>query len=101
MAKKIAIFVLSLYFLTLLQTSFFVHFFSYLPNLVLVTIIAINLSEPQKNNFGIFSAIIGGFFLDIFSENFIGFYIFISISLAIFIKFFFKKYIQPVFKLKS
>lgn len=104
--KKIVFSFLLFYFLTLLQISFFAHFLNYLPNLVLIAVIFINLFENPKNNFGIFSAIFGGFFLDIFSGasdaplNFFGYYILISLSLAIFIKFVFKKHIQPTFKLK-
>ncbi|MCP6719127.1 MAG: rod shape-determining protein MreD [Patescibacteria group bacterium] len=100
MIKKIAISILLLYFLTLLQTSFFVHFFVFLPNFVLLSIILINLVEDQKSNFGIASGFIGGFFLDLFSENYIGSYILISLLLSIFIKLVIKEYIQPKFSFK-
>ena len=100
MVKKVLILFFSFYFLTLLQMSFFVHFFSFLPNFVLITLILINLLESQKSNLGIISALFGGFFLDIFSENFIGFYILISCSISLFIKYVLKTYVKPVFKLK-
>ncbi|XOB40671.1 MAG: rod shape-determining protein MreD [Candidatus Nealsonbacteria bacterium] len=94
MIKKLIGFTLFSYFLILLQTSFFVHFFGYLPNLLLIIIVLINLSERQKDNFGIFSGFIAGFFLDIFSENFIGYHVLICLSLSLFIKLVLKKYIK-------
>ena len=45
MVKKILIFTLLFYFLTLFQTSFFVHFFIFLPNLVLIAVVFFNLFE--------------------------------------------------------
>ncbi len=99
MAKKILMVTLFFYLLTLLQTSFFPLLSNYLPNLILISTILISLFEAPKSNLGVLSALIGGFFLDIFSENFIGFYILISLSLYLFIKFFLKEYVQtPIFK---
>jgi len=40
------------------------------------------------------SAFIGGFFLDVFSENFIGFYILFFLGLSILIKFLLKRYLR-------
>lgn len=94
MIKKIVIFTLFFYLLVLLQTSFFPHFFKIFPNLILISIVFINFFEKIKNFSGIYFAFLGGFFLDIFSERFFGFWILISLILAIFIKFFIKKYIQ-------
>ncbi|XOA43167.1 MAG: rod shape-determining protein MreD [Candidatus Nealsonbacteria bacterium] len=93
MVKKIIFLFFFFYFLTLLQTSFLARFFSFLPNLVLITIILINLFEGQKDNLGIFAALGGGFFLDIFSEKFLGYYILISLSISLFIKLILKRYI--------
>ena len=98
MIKKITIFILFFYLLVLLQTSFFPHF---LPNLVLIAIILINFFEEPKTLLGVFLAFFGGFFLDIFSENFFGFWTLISITISIFIKFVFKKYVYPVIKLSA
>ena len=81
-----------------MQTSFFVHFylFGFIPNIILFLVIILNLLEKEKNLFslGFFSAALGGFFLDIFSDRFIGFYILISICLVIFIKVFIKRYVR-------
>jgi len=99
MLKKILIFSLFFYLLTLLQTSFFPHFFSVLPNFVLITVFFINLFISKKDYSQLILSPIAGFFLDIFSENFIGYYILISLAIAIFVKFLFKKYVaSPIFK---
>ena len=97
--KKIIFFILFFYFLILLQESFFVHFFSYLPNIVLVIICLVNILEDREKDFGVFISLIGGIFLDIFSETFFGFYILTSILISFFIKIVLKNYIQ--FSLKS
>ena len=81
--------------------SFFIHFFKFIPNLVLIAIILLNFLEDPKDKFGILAAILGGFFLDIFSEKFFGFYVLIAILTSLFIKLFLKKYFQPVLKLKT
>jgi len=81
MIKKITIFILFFYLLVLLQTSFF--------------------PQEPKTLLGVFLAFFGGFFLDIFSENFFGFWTLISITISIFIKFVFKKYVYPVIKLSA
>jgi rod shape-determining protein MreD len=107
MLKNIIFLIFFFYFLVLIQSSFLTHFqiFSgsfgiWTPNLILITIILINFFEKPEKNLGIIAAFIGGFFLDLFSENFIGFYILISLGLAIFLKFIFKKYLrlEPIFK---
>jgi len=100
MAKSILVAILGFYLLSLLQTSFLVHFTTPLkwvgwsPNFILILVILLNLYEKPEKNFGIFSAIIGGFFLDIFSERFFGFWVLILIGLSIFIKFLVKKYVR-------
>lgn len=99
MLKKILISIILFYFLALLQTSFLVHFAisRIVPNLILILVILWNLFENPKNYFGIYAALIGGFFLDIFSNCFIGFNILILAGLAIFIKFVFRKYVRLPF----
>lgn len=91
-----------LYILTLFQTSFFIHFniFNILPNLILISVILINLLERPQRSSGWWAAGSGGFFWDIFSTgflgiNFFGFYILISLGISLFIKFVFKKYVRP------
>jgi len=98
--KKIIILFFCFYFLTLLQASFFPHFsLGHLLNLVLIVVVLINLFEARKEKSGLFSAFFGGFFLDIFSENFIGFWILILLAISIFIKFVLRKHVRlPIFK---
>ena len=79
--------------------SFLIHFFSFLPNLVLISIIIINIFEDRKEQFGIILSFISGFLLDVFSDKFIGYYVLISILISLFIKLVFKNYIQPNLRL--
>lgn len=100
--KRTLIFILIFYFLILFETSFLSHFDIFQGrffqvSLILILIFFINLFEKPQSYSGLWSASIGGFFLDIFSENFIGFYTIISIILAIFIKFIIKKYVKIPF----
>jgi len=107
--KKILILIPFFYILTLFQTSFLIHFNVFLeggfwgwtPNLILIAVILITVFEKPDphTNFGVGVAFIGGFFLDIFSENFIGFHILILVILAFFIKFILRKYVRPVIRL--
>ena len=87
------------YFFVLLETSFFVHFgiFNYIPNLILLSVIAWNIFENPKDLSGIFGAIIGGFLLDIFSSHPIGYNVLILVTTAIFIKIIIRKYVQLPF----
>jgi rod shape-determining protein MreD len=100
--KKILILIPVFYILALFQTSFLIHFniflggdfFGWILNLVLIAVILITVFENPEKSTGIFSAFIGGFFLDIFSENFIGFHVLILLTLVFLIKFIFKKYVR-------
>lgn len=97
MIKRIIFFVLIFYILTLLQTSFLVHFnvFGIVPNFVLIAVIFINLfgsSDREK----VFSAVLGGFYLDVFSlrGEFFGFYTLILLGLFLFLKIILEKYVR-------
>lgn len=83
------------YFLALCQTSFLAHFsaFNVIPNLVLIAVILINILESPKNYTGVFIAFAGGFFLDIFSSGFIGFYVLILVAAAFLIKIILRNYV--------
>ena len=101
MIKKIAIIIIFFYALALLQTSFLVHFSinGMIPNLILISVILINIFESPEKKYGILSAFIGGFFLDVFSENIFGFKILILMGTACFIKLMLSKYVRlPIFK---
>jgi len=101
MLKKLLISIIILYFLVLIQSSFLVYFLFWgrVLNLILILIIFWNLLENPKKYFGLYLAFIGGFFLDIFSNHFIGFNILILLGLAFFIKLIFRRYVEiPLFK---
>jgi len=99
MIKKLLFSIILIYVLVLLETSFFVHFniFKYIPNTIFILIIAFNVIESKKKSFGLWSALAGGFLLDIFSTHFIGFYILILLATAFFLKFIFKHYVRIPF----
>ncbi|PIS39688.1 MAG: hypothetical protein COT33_00700 [Candidatus Nealsonbacteria bacterium CG08_land_8_20_14_0_20_38_20] len=100
MVKKIITSLLFFYILALFQTSFLVHFSAL--NLILISIFFFNLFEKSEENFGLISALIGGFFLDIFSERAIGFYILILFLLSLFIKLILRRYIRiPIFNISK
>ena len=99
MLKKILFSIIIFYTLTLLQTSFFVHFpiLGIIPNYILILVIFWNFFEKPNSSFGLYNAALGGLFIDIFSSRPIGFYILILLSLAILIKLIFKRYVQLPF----
>ncbi len=98
--KKLIISIIILYFLTLFQTSFLVHFslFGMIPNFVLVFVVLWNIFEKGDSVIGIYNAVIGGFFLDIFSDRFIGFNILILVLLAFILKLISNRYVRIPFK---
>lgn len=94
MIKKIIGITFLFYFLVLLQTSFFIPLFNYSPPLVLIAVALINVIEERESNFGFVAAVEGGIFLDIFSEHFIGYYVFISLLLSFLLKLVFKRFFR-------
>lgn len=97
---KYLILILLLYSLTLFQTSFLIHFDirGYVFNFVFLSVLLISFLEGQKENFGLFSAFFGGFFLDIFSGNFIGYWILVLLGTSLFVRYIFKRYVRlPLF----
>ena len=90
--KKFLILFFVLLLLILLETGFLVHFkvFNYIPNLVLLFVIGFNLFEEKEGRIGIVLAILGGLFLDIFSNGFFGLMTAILILSSIIIKVAFK-----------
>ena len=75
--------IITLYILTILQTSFVVHFFPHglILNLVVLSIIVFSIFEKPDSHFGLFAALFGGFFLDMFSTKPIGFW---TLTLVVF-----------------
>ena len=96
---KALIVIILFYLLTLLQTSFFVHFtvWGLVPNLVLLAVILWNLFEDSKSPLGVFSALIGGFYLDVFSNRFFGFNVLVLLIIALVIKLVIKRHVRIPF----
>lgn len=99
MAKSLILLIPLFYIASLLQTSFLVHFNipGFLPNLVLILVVLINLFQKAENYSGVAGAVLGGFFLDIFSSWPIGFWILTLFLTSIFIKKIFKDYVRIPF----
>jgi membrane associated rhomboid family serine protease len=98
---KILFLAATFYILTLLQTSFLVHFdvLGISANFVFILVVLINfletlLGERRTLSIGLLAAVFGGFFLDIFSSKPIGFYLLILLGAALFIKLIFKSYVR-------
>ncbi|PIV12762.1 MAG: rod shape-determining protein MreD [Candidatus Nealsonbacteria bacterium CG03_land_8_20_14_0_80_36_12] len=95
--KKILSFIILFYVLAILETTFFPHFKTFsssIINLILIVVVLINLFEKTQENSGVFAALIGGVFWDIFSERPFGFYTLILLAIALFIKLILKKYVR-------
>jgi rod shape-determining protein MreD len=89
MFKEILIIIIFFYLLVLLQTSFLIHFDIFLGKivnyiLILIPVVLIGLFASQKQ-YGFGAAFSAGFFLDIFSGQFIGISILIFVFLVFFI----------------
>jgi rod shape-determining protein MreD len=97
--KKFLISVIIYFIFALVQTSFLVHLapFGIAPNLIIISVIIYNFIEGSEKMFGLGNALIGGFFLDVFSSRVFGFYILILLALSLLIKFVFKKYVKIPF----
>lgn len=99
--KRIVV-IFCIYFLILLQNSFFIHFgLMRWVSLPVIFIVLLVIFEKNKSffSFGFFASVFTGFLLDIYSDNFFGFYIIISILFFIFLKIFVKNYVRiPIFE---
>jgi len=87
--KKILILFLFFYILVLFETIISPFF-----PLLFLFVILINLFEAPQGKMGVFSALIGGFFLEVFSQKFFGFYCLILICISFFIKMIIKRVIE-------
>lgn len=93
---KLSFVIIIFYFLSILQTSFFPHFgiLSGIFNPIFILVILANFIEKSDGVFGILLAIIGGFFLDVFSAGFIGRNVLILLGLSLIIKFTLRRYVR-------
>lgn len=96
MIKKVILAILGFYFLIMLQASFFVHLFNYASSIVLIAVVLINFFEEEKSSFGLISALIAGFLLDVFFSAYIGYWILICFLISILTKLIFKKYVWQI-----
>jgi hypothetical protein len=85
MFRKIIFFFFFFYFLVLVQTGFSVHLNipGVIANFVLLAVVLINIFSSSGQN-RMLSALLGGFFLDVFSLGNAGFFGFYTLILACF-----------------
>ena len=100
--KKLLFFSVFLYILAVLQTGLFAHFAIkwFTINFIMIFCAIFNILEDPRKNGGFWLAIIGGFFLDIFSTNFLGFHIIFLMLLALLTKIFLRRYFNLSIKLR-
>ena len=92
--KKGLVLILFFYLLALIQTSFLVHFNieGQVPNLILIALVLLIFFEKPEEKFSFLGAGAGGFFLDIFSNVFLG----TSIIALLLMTFLFKKLVKII-----
>lgn len=92
--KKSLVLILFFYILALIQTSFLVHFNieGQVPNLILIALVLLIFFEKPEEKLSFFGAGVGGFFLDIFSNVFLG----TSIIALLLMTFLFKKLVKII-----
>lgn len=99
---KIVLFFIPLFFiLTLVQTSFLVHFslagFTF--PLVFLAVLAIAFLASSTSSAAVFGAVIGGVFLDAVSWHFFGFWTLILVLLSLTITYIMRAYVRfPLLK---
>lgn len=102
---KTAFLLFLVFFLVIIQTSFFAHFalLRYAPNLALVFAILWNFFERNKNLFspGLLVSLCAGFMLDVYSDGYFGFFLSILLIATIFIKKFLRSYVRVPFVKES
>jgi rod shape-determining protein MreD len=88
--------IFSFYILVLLQSSFLVplNILGRIPNFAVLAVILINFLEKPAQKLGIISGFFGGFFIDIFSQSFLGFYTLVLLAVSFFIKYILRSHIR-------
>ena len=94
--KRIFLVIILFYGLAVFETSFLGHFhvFGGLPNLLLIGVLMLNLFEKPEEKSGVWAAVVGGFFWDVFSPDYIGFHLLILLAISLAIKHVFKRYLR-------
>lgn len=96
--KNIGIIVV-FYCFALLQSSFLIHFniYGFVPNIILISVLLLNLFESPEKKSGLFFSALGGFLVDVFSNRPIGLNLLIYLALAFGTKYFLKNYVRISF----
>jgi len=96
--KNIAI-ALAFYCFALIQSSFLIHFniYGFVPNLILISVLLLNLFESPEKKSGLFFSAFGGFLVDVFSNRPIGLNLLIYLVLAFAIKYLLKNHVRISF----
>jgi len=100
MIKGKVLTILALALAAVLQASFAPHFTAFngwwfeWVNFVTVPMAAITIFERRRRNFSWIAAIVAGFFLDLYSQRFFGFWIIFLLVFAAIVKFGIKKYVR-------
>ena len=93
---KLLFIIFCFYFLILFQTSFLAHFniFNIIAHIGLIIILISFFCRKENDIYSIILAISAGLFLDIFSNQFIGFYVLILLTSIILIKIILQNYVR-------
>ena len=100
MGKRTIIIVVLLYLLTIFQVSFLGHFKFFSAdwlrfiNLTLLFCFVLAIFERRSNDLAWPAAAWGGFFLDLYSDFFFGFWMLVLLALTLIIKLFLKRYVR-------
>lgn len=80
----------------LLQTSFLVHFqvFGIVLSPAVLLFLLMNVFEKRESDAGIMAAFWAGFFIDIFSDSLMGFWVAVFISASLAIRFVKEQYVR-------
>ncbi|MCX6738027.1 MAG: hypothetical protein NTY11_01240 [Candidatus Parcubacteria bacterium] len=89
---------IAFYFLAIFQVSYLTHFkiVGGLWNPVLIAVVFLNFFEKKEDKSGLIIGALGGFYLDLFSPYFLGFFTLIGLGIAFLIK-----YIRPFLDIKK
>lgn len=96
MIKNIVLLTIFFYFLSIFQSSFFIHieWIGAFPLLTLIFLVAILFLNRKKIELGLFGAAIAGLFLDLFSAKPFGFHVLLFLFFALLVNFVFLKYVR-------
>jgi hypothetical protein len=80
---------IAFYFLAIFQVSYLIHFkiVGGLWNPILIAIVFLNFFEKKEDKSGLIIGALGGFYLDLFSPYFLGFFTLISLGISFLIKY--------------